>query len=434
MNFQRRQLLVTLALAPVSAPAWPGSLLAIDAPPRTTPLVLRATGGTVLPSPPLRYGTGFVVLRAVRGVPLRITLDNALSVPMSLDLHGMRVPPTLGGAGPLGGSVAAGTSAEITLTPPDAGTFWFHPWSADPAGDATAQGLTGALIVSEDIPPDFDADLVALVTDRWPILTGSAASPDEAFRVNGDLLPRRETIRPGTRVRLRLINGSTRQAFPITCQGAAPVVIAIDGQPCPPFRPRGASVPLGPGARADLIVDAPQTVGAEVSVCIGAGSGSAALVLRTEGEPRAARGPVVPLPTNPLLPATIALEHSTRATLVGGLLAEAGAGPRAWAVNGRSGVTLPTAPLVRVKRGSPVTLTFRNAGPDLVAFRVHGFCLRVLHDLDDGWEPYWRDTVLVAPGTTHHVAFVADLPGRWLIGSAFFGQAASGLRTWFEVN
>ena len=45
-----------------------------------------------------------------------------------------------------------------------------------------------------------------------------------------------------------------------------------------------------------------------------------------------------------------------------------------------------------------------------------------------------RDTVLVPPGATHHAAFVADLPGRWLIESPFFDQAAGGLRAWFEVG
>ena len=105
-----------------------------------------------------------------------------------------------------------------------------------------------------------------------------------------------------------------------------------------------------------------------------------------------------------------------------------------WTVNGVSGFELPKKPLLVARRGSPVTLAFKNASTELAAFRLHGFAMRLLHDLDDGWEPYWRDSVLVPPGITHHAAFLADRPGRWLIESPFFDQAAGGLRAWFEIT
>ena len=46
---------------------------------------------------------------------------------------------------------------------------------------------------------------------------------------------------------------------------------------------------------------------------------------------------------------------------------------------------------------------------------VHGHAMRLLHDLDDGWEPYWRNGVIVPAGKTKHVAFIADAPGKWAI-------------------
>jgi FtsP/CotA-like multicopper oxidase with cupredoxin domain len=60
--------------------------------------------------------------------------------------------------------------------------------------------------------------------------------------------------------------------------------------------------------------------------------------------------------------------------------------------------------------------------------------MRLLHDLDDGWEPYWRDTVLIAPGKTKHVAFVADNPGKWVIESFKAARQAKGTASWFEVR
>jgi hypothetical protein len=34
----------------------------------------------------------------------------------------------------------------------------------------------------------------------------------------------------------------------------------------------------------------------------------------------------------------------------------------------------------------------------------------MLHQLDDGWEPYWLDTVQIPEGKSAQIAFVADNP------------------------
>ena len=90
--------------------------------------------------------------------------------------------------------------------------------------------------------------------------------------------------------------------------------------------------------------------------------------------------------------------------------------------------------MLQVKQGDAVALGFTNASKDLVPLSLYGQALRLLHPLDDGWEPYWRDTFMLPPGSRNHVAFVADKPGRWLIESGFDDQAAAGLRCWFEVT
>jgi len=57
-----------------------------------------------------------------------------------------------------------------------------------------------------------------------------------------------------------------------------------------------------------------------------------------------------------------------------------------------------------------------------------------LHSMDDGWEPYWRDTILIQPGRTAHIAFVADNPGSWPIESAIPEHRAAGVGAWFQVG
>ena len=60
---------------------------------------------------------------------------------------------------------------------------------------------------------------------------------------------------------------------------------------------------------------------------------------------------------------------------------------------------------------------------------LHGHVFRLLHAADDGWEPYWLDTLQVADAKTAHIAFLADNPGRWALSSTVlerFGHGAVG--------
>ena len=343
-------MLVALALAPVAAPGFAGRAAAAPPaegpPPAAAALPLRVgeVPSPAVAGPPLRYGDGpgLAVLRVQRDAPARIALDNRLGRSTSIDLHGLRIPAPFGGGGPLAGTVPPGTAAEIGFRAPDSGTFWFHPGILDPDRDETAAGLAGVLVVDEAAPPAVDADLVALLTDGT-----DPAAPS----VDWGPAPRRETLRPGARVRLRLVNGSTRRAVTVACAGAETRVVAIDGQPSALFRPRRDAVPLGPGSRCDLVFDLGGAPGSEVRVLAGSGDAMAVvLVLRAEGEAVPPHGPVAPLPPNPALPEAIALERATRATLVA---AASPGGPGRWTINGASGLVLP--------KGAPVPGEARRA-------------------------------------------------------------------------
>jgi len=65
--------------------------------------------------------------------------------------------------------------------------------------------------------------------------------------------------------------------------------------------------------------------------------------------------------------------------------------------------------------------------------KLNGHVARLLHPKDDGWVPYWVDVVLVAPGATERIAFIADNPGRWLFGGRVLEHLAGGQFGWFEV-
>ncbi len=103
-------------------------------------------------------------------------------------------------------------------------------------------------------------------------------------------------------------------------------------------------------------------------------------------------------------------------------------------LDGKPAQVFASAPLFSIKRGTPVTLGLVNKTAVLVQMYVHGHALRLLHDLDDGWEPYWRSRVIVPEGRTKRVAFVADNPGKWAIECQSVEQSPEWLVSWFEVT
>jgi FtsP/CotA-like multicopper oxidase with cupredoxin domain len=161
---------------------------------------------------------------------------------------------------------------------------------------------------------------------------------------------------------------------------------------------------------------------------------------------RPALPPVGPLAPNRLLPEAIALQRAQRGGVVieGGLRPAAGSNPawtgdpqRIWTVNGVSG---PVAgerfgkPILSVKRGMPVVLAMTNRTAFPQAIHIHGHSFRLLHAFDDGWEPYWLDTMILLENQTQRITFVADNRGRWLIGSTVLERLDTGLSCWFEVT
>ena len=102
-------------------------------------------------------------------------------------------------------------------------------------------------------------------------------------------------------------------------------------------------------------------------------------------------------------------------------------------MNGAPG-TAGMAPLFSVKRGQVVVLAIRNETAFPQSLHLHGHVFRLLHPLDDGWEPYWLDTFQLLEGRTARIAFKADNPGRWLLSSTVLERFDTGLWTLFEVT
>ena len=93
-----------------------------------------------------------------------------------------------------------------------------------------------------------------------------------------------------------------------------------------------------------------------------------------------------------------------------------------------------SAPIFRAKAGRTVVLALKNPAPVTTVFHLHGHPFRLLDKLDDGWKPYWLDTLAIEPGQTQRIAFAATSPGRWLIESVVTDWAAPRLVRWYAVE
>ncbi len=210
------------------------------------------------------------------------------------------------------------------------------------------------------------------------------------------------------------------------------LIVAVDGQPSEPFAPLRNQFPMGPCARFELLFDMPRDVGSEVRFALRGDSGAPDIpfvAVKAEGDPVAARSAPARLPPNPALPAEIALEAARSFDIVvtGGAVAP-------FAVNGATFTDWGPKPIAQVAHGQPTVFAFANRTAVVQAMRLGGHVARLLHSMDDGWEPYWRDTILIQPGRTLHVAFIADNPGKWPIESAIPEHRAAGVGAWFLVG
>lgn len=469
MTFTRRRLLVSL-MAAATAPALlrqAGAQMPANPPasPRAggIPPALRAhdstrsldTGGA-----PVRlwtYNDSFPgpLLRIARGEVLSLRLDNALPQPTSLHWTGVRIANAMDGvAGLTGDALAPGAGQDIAFTARETGTFIYRPMVPELAAEQAERGLCGILIVDEETPPYADdfvlvLDDIALGDDgqvRGDFDTaadrGLAGRLGNRLLINGRTTPERIARRPGQRVRVRIANTANARPLTLGFDNVAVHIIAADSQPVDdPFPPSQDRLTLVPGSRVDVVLTTPEA-GATGAIAAQIGTGLPLLQLTGEGTPVTDTPMnVAALAANPLLPESIDLARARRfdITISGGLDPQGpqprpAEGARIWALGGVSWADAGGRPLFRVPRNTPVVLALANPTPFLQVLHLHGHHARQLHRLDDGWEPYWVDTIAIRPTETVRIAFVADNPGRWMIGSAVLDRLGAGLAGWFEVD
>ena len=302
-------------------------------------------------------------------------------------------------------------------------------------GDGAARATrTLPLIVAEAEPVAVDRDEVLLI-EGWRLKAdGTALAPglDPAgttavYTVNGQRTPE-ISARGRERLRLRFINGLQRQVIALKIEHHGVTVMALDAQPAEPFLARNGAFALAPGGRADVFVDvAPDAGSTPILMHDGeAARPIAQLIVSNEAPLRGAMLPApMPLPSNGL-PAKLDLKSALRVDLPFGGDAKDWLPPAAFVAT--------VAPAFRARTGRAVVLSLINRASTTSVFHLHGHHFRHLDRLDDGWKPFWLDTIAIDAGQTQRIAFAADYAGRWLLEAVEARWSAPRLLRWFSVE
>jgi FtsP/CotA-like multicopper oxidase with cupredoxin domain len=370
--------------------------------------------------------------RASRGDTLEVTLQNDLPVPVTLDWRGITGAPS---AEPLveRTPVAAGARESYAVPLRHAGTFLCDPKLLGDGQARPARPL--AMVVAENETVIVDRDEVLLIED-WRLRSdGTAIAPGidpkdttSLTTVNGQTSCDIQ-VRSNQRLRLRFINGFQRNVVALKIEGHGVWVMALDGQPAEPFQARNGALVLAPGGRVDVFVDATAPPGTSSDFVLHDGKQARPIArLVTSSEPPLRPAPLpqaLPLPSNGL-PAQLDLKNAVRAELMLGGLASDWVAPVRFATS--------SAPAFRARSGRAVVLALINRADIATVFHLHGHHFRLLDRLDDGWKPFWLDTLAVEPGQTQRVAFLAEHAGHWLIEAFATDWAAPRLVRWYSVE
>lgn len=393
-----------------------------------------------VPGPTLRVGLGDTV---------RVRFTNNLSQPTTIHWHGVRVPNAMDGVpGVTQPAIQPGETFVYEFTPKDAGTFWFHPHLR--SSEQVERGLFGALIVEDAAPLPYSRDEL-WVLDDWLLTPDGTLFSEFNTRhdlahdgrwgnlvtVNGRITPRLE-VRPGERIRLRLLNVANGRVFVPDFSGLDARVIAVDGLYA--SRPIDlAGFELAPGNRVDLDIVIPITAAGQRIAVTDRFTRQVIPLAEIAVVGEAVVTPQFDSPARAHVPAWQRPDSATPVRAEFRLNAQAGGtyGIQ-WTINGaamdHASHALPDhrehLPLGQFSR-----LRFVNESYRLHPMHIHGLFFKVLARngaaVDEG---HFRDTVLVHPKETVDIGTVPEDAGRWMLHCHILEHAESGMMTVVEVD
>ncbi|MBX5223356.1 multicopper oxidase family protein [Rhizobium sp. NLR8a] len=394
------------------------------------------------------------VLRMTKGRPYAARLKNGLDEPTTIHWHGLRIDNRMDGVPFVTQPyIYTGDSFDYAFTPPDAGTFWYHPHCNTLT--QMGHGMTGMLVVEDPADPEFDAEVLLNLRD-WrlggdgqfiaPFRPRDAAKSGTYGTVrtaNWRQEPQYDAPAGGL-ARLRIAITDVTRIFLLKMAGADATVIAIDGNPVPKRFPLDL-LQIGPGQRLDLVVRMPDDEGAVATLEDIRGTAPKTIAsLRAVGASlKRDIGDLGPLGQNPVPKADLSVAEQI--PLVLSATAENAAvesicgtlGYSFWAINKvpwPGDTPDPTAPLAELKLGRSYVFNLENTTPHAHPIHLHGMSFTVISSSAREAMPLVSDTYLVQPDEKVQLAFVADNPGDWVLHCHIIEHQKTGMTSYIRVS
>ena len=404
-------------------------------------------------------------IRVREGDTLRILVENHLTdAPTSIHWHGLLVPAAMDGVPEVSNApMAAGRTYVYEYPIRQSGTYWYHSHE----GFQEQLGCYGALIISpahEALHSDRDA--VVLLGDwlhRSPSevfaqlragsrqpggatmepgqaagmkMGGGADLSDvkyDAFLLNGRSPndPWTLAVRPGERLRLRLINGGASTYFRLRLDGHPLQITHADGLAVQPLTVD--HLLMGMGETYDALVKIAGRGSYTLHAVAQDGSGQALGVLHT---------PDVAPQVNRAMPSFDGralgyadLRAAAPTTLPDGpaqafrLPLQGDMARYVWMIDGQ---VWPKADPLLIRQGDRVQLELINQTMMWHPMHLHGHYFRVLQGAGDLCP--LKHTVNVAPQQTVQIEFTADNPGNWFFHCHNTYHLEAGMAREFEYT
>ena len=379
-------------------------------------------------------------IELTQGVPVEIQFTNRLSEPTLIHWHGLRIPAAMDGTQSTQRPVAPGETFTYRFTPPDAGTFWYHPHANET--EQLEKGLYGAFIVRGADEPIVDREQILVFDDVDADKQGRLAKfggfrqrhdgrEGDIRLINGKAEPQL-TIAAGQIERWRIINASSARYVRLSLGGAPFRIIGTDGglieapvEATEVLLPAADRVEIlvGPFAEGQsLTIDSLRYLRSTMKM---RGKESFGTLLVGPARPSVASIPAHLRTIQPLTGAEAAPNRTV--TFKVGLSLRRGLD---FLVNGeRHHQDEP------VKVGQLQVWDVVNASLMDHPFHLHGFFFQVLSI--NGKAPQfrsWEDVVNLPPRTTVRIAWMPeDRPGSWMYHCHILEHHEAGMMGHFEV-
>lgn len=397
-------------------------------------------------------------IRVQSGQNVSITLSNTLSEATNIHWHGLKVPATMDGHPDNSISQGKSTSYSFTIAQ-RAGLYWYHPHAEGTTAKQVFQGLAGLMVVNDSEESALNLpyglrELFLVIQDKRIASGRFTYTPSmmeqmtgymgEYILVNGLYAPYQDVTT--AQYRVRVLNGSNARIYNLALSNNAKfTVIGNDGGLLPrPVEVR--SLILGPGERADLIVDfstlAPYSEIYLVSKGFDGGTSQGQqefkimkFTITTTGNDTFS----MPSSLSAIAPLTEAMATSSRSFDIANTHSmNSSSGMMQHTINGN--VYDSQRIDVTVTRGTVEKWTFDNSnGKEPHPMHVHGVLFQILsrtggREALSPLEAGWKDTVLCMPGEKVSVLIPFDgFTGKFLYHCHNLEHEESGMMAQYKA-